>query len=59
MSWNEIELLSYDQAEKYEGAYMASMAQKYDEGRMEGKVEIARDLSEKNMTLKPFQTSPV
>lgn len=36
-SWNEEELLTYyDQAEKYEGAYKASMAQKYDEGVAEG-----------------------
>lgn len=38
-SWNEEELLTYDQAEKYEGAYIASMAQKYDEGKIEGKME--------------------
>ena len=31
-SWNEQELLTYDQAEKYEGAYQASLAQKHDEG---------------------------
>lgn len=35
-SWNEEELLTYDQAEKYEGAYLASMAQKYDEGLTAG-----------------------
>src|SRR3989338_6166763 len=34
--WNEEELLTYDQAEKYEGAYIASMAQKYDEGLEKG-----------------------
>ena len=31
-SWSEEELLSYDQLEKYEGAYIASMDQKLDEG---------------------------
>ncbi|MDP1723633.1 MAG: Rpn family recombination-promoting nuclease/putative transposase [Alphaproteobacteria bacterium] len=35
-SWNEEELLIYDQAEKYEGAYIASMEQKYDEGLEKG-----------------------
>lgn len=34
--WNEQELLTYDQAEKYQGAYIASMAQKYDEGLEKG-----------------------
>lgn len=38
-SWNEEELLTYDQAEKYEGAYRASMAQKFDEGKAEGIAE--------------------
>lgn len=47
VSWNDTELLSYDQAEKYEGAYIASMAQKFDEGKLEGKLEIARDLIKK------------
>ncbi len=36
VSWNDAELLTYDQAEKYEGAYLASMAQKFDEGKVEG-----------------------
>jgi predicted transposase/invertase (TIGR01784 family) len=35
-SWDEQELLTYEQAEKYEGAYKASMAQKFDEGKIEG-----------------------
>jgi predicted transposase/invertase (TIGR01784 family) len=35
-SWNEQELLTYEQAEKYEGAYRASMLQKFDEGKLEG-----------------------
>ena len=50
--WNEEELLTYEQAEKYEGAYLASMAQKYDEGlaevlergRQERDIEMARTL---------------
>ena len=61
VSWNDAELLTYDQAEKYEGAYIASMAQKFDEGMMagkrkgmlegklEGKIEIARDLITKKI----------
>lgn len=51
-SWNERELLTYDQAEKYEWAYNASMDQKYDEGhekglekgKIEGKIEVAKKL---------------
>ncbi len=35
-SWNEAELLTYSQAEKYEGAYQASLAQKFDEGEKKG-----------------------
>ena len=35
-SWNSEELLTYDQAEKYEGAYRASMDQKFDEGIEKG-----------------------
>jgi predicted transposase/invertase (TIGR01784 family) len=44
VSWNDEELLTYDQAEKYEGAYLASMAQKFDEGRFEEKMNIARKM---------------
>jgi predicted transposase/invertase (TIGR01784 family) len=35
-SWNEAELLTYDQAEKYESSYYASLAQKFDEGEQVG-----------------------
>lgn len=38
-SWNEEDLLEYDQAEKYEGAYIASLEYKFDQGKMEGRVE--------------------
>lgn len=38
-AWNETELLSYEQAEKYEGAYIASLEYKFDEGKAIGKVE--------------------
>ncbi|MDP1723385.1 MAG: Rpn family recombination-promoting nuclease/putative transposase [Alphaproteobacteria bacterium] len=43
-SWNEEELLIYDQADKYEGAYIASMEQKYDEGILKGKVDIVKNM---------------
>jgi predicted transposase/invertase (TIGR01784 family) len=39
LSWNDAELLTYEQAEKYEGAYRASMAQKFDEGFNKGAIE--------------------
>jgi predicted transposase/invertase (TIGR01784 family) len=35
-SWNEEELLTYDQAEKYEAIYRASLEQKFDEGEKIG-----------------------
>jgi predicted transposase/invertase (TIGR01784 family) len=38
-SWNQEELLTYDQAEKYEWDYQACMEQKYDEGKAEGRAE--------------------
>ncbi len=48
VTWSDAELLTYDQAEKYEGAYLASMEQKFDEGFEKGKferdIEIARTL---------------
>ena len=51
--WNEDELLSYEQAEKYEGAYNASMRQKYDEGREEGEylkaIKTAKIMKTKGM----------
>ena len=40
--------MTYDQAEKYEGAYQASLAQKHDEGlekgRQEGRQEERQEL---------------
>lgn len=36
-SWNDQELLTYDQAEKYEGTYRASRAQQFDEGMVKGR----------------------
>ncbi len=54
--WNEEELLSYEQAQKYEWGYNASMEQKFDEGiekgREEEKKEIARKMLEKGMDAK-------
>jgi predicted transposase/invertase (TIGR01784 family) len=35
-SWNEAELLTYDQEEKYEATYRASLEQKFDEGERIG-----------------------
>ena len=43
-SWNKQELLTYDQAEKYEGAYQASLAQKHDEGLEKGRQEGRQEL---------------
>ena len=48
-SWNQEELLTYDQAEKYEGCYIASMAQKYDEGMEKGvKIGIEKGREERD-----------
>ena len=43
-SWSEEDLRNYEQAEKYEGAYIASMDQKYDEGKVERNREIAKEM---------------
>ncbi len=48
LTWSEQELLTYQQAEKYEKAYVASMDQKIEEGKLEGEkstqLKIARNL---------------
>jgi len=63
-SWNEEELRTYEQTEKYEGCYIASMDQKYDEGVEKGekmgmekgetkaKLDIARKMFESGMEKK-------
>jgi predicted transposase/invertase (TIGR01784 family) len=38
-SWSDEELLTYDQAEKYEEAFLASLAFQFDEGLAKGKAE--------------------
>ena len=67
-SWNEEELLTYDQAEKYESTYIASMAQKYDEGMEKGeqigmekgrekeRMEMARAMLQQKASLEFIQT---
>ena len=57
-TWKEEELLTYEQEEKYKGAYIASMEQKYDEGmakgiekgRLQEKLEIAKAMLSKGMS---------
>ncbi len=49
-SWNQEELLTYEQAEKYEWAYHASMAQKFDERIEKGKAEGEKIGIEKGRT---------
>jgi predicted transposase/invertase (TIGR01784 family) len=46
-SWNEEELRTYEQAEKRENAYLASVEQKYDEG----KLEMARELRKNGVAI--------
>ena len=54
-AWNETELLTYDQAEKYAGAQRASLAYQFDQGmekgRLEERFEIARQLLQKNYSI--------
>lgn len=38
-SWDDVDLLTYDQTEKYAGAYQASMEQKFDEGMAKGEAK--------------------
>jgi predicted transposase/invertase (TIGR01784 family) len=66
-SWNEAELRSYDQEEKYEAAYRASLEQKFDEGKAEGraeakaeakaegKAEVAKNLLKEGLTVQDIQ----
>jgi predicted transposase/invertase (TIGR01784 family) len=51
VSWNDAELLTYDQAEKYEGAYLASMAQKFDEGFEKGVEKVVRTMLRKKIDI--------
>lgn len=59
--WSEEEYLIYEQSEKYEGCYIASMEQKFDEGKAEGEkiamVKMARNLLEQGIDLKVIQTA--
>ncbi len=60
-SWNEEELFSYEQTEKYEGCYIASMAQKYDEwiakGRTEGVLMVAKNMLKQGFTLQNIKAT--
>lgn len=55
-SWNDEELLTYQQAEKYEGAYRASMAYQFDEGKAEGAREalfaVAKEIIKQGLEVK-------
>jgi predicted transposase/invertase (TIGR01784 family) len=59
-SWNEEELFTYEQAEKYEWDYHACMEQKYDEGiakgKAEEKAEVVKNLFAQGCDI-PFITS--
>ena len=43
-SWNEEELLTYDQSEKYYNSYVATMENKYEEGIEKSKMTIAQNM---------------
>ena len=47
-SWNDTELLSYDQSKKYADSYLATIDYKYNEGLEKGieesKIEIAKNM---------------
>jgi predicted transposase/invertase (TIGR01784 family) len=66
LTWNDAELLTYDQAEKYEGAYIASMAQKFDEGfdkgfgkgALEGMIQEKMNTA-RSMLAKKFEISAI
>jgi predicted transposase/invertase (TIGR01784 family) len=54
-AWNEQELLTYEQAWKYEATYIASMEQKFDEGKAEGAklalTKVAHQLLKQGLTV--------
>jgi predicted transposase/invertase (TIGR01784 family) len=58
-SWNEEELLTYEQAEKYHLTYIASMEQKFDEGMAQGEksalIKVAKNMLEQGMNLQAIQ----
>lgn len=53
IGWNDEEFLRYNQAEKYEGAYRAAMAQQFEDGKKKGQLEekmnIARSMIKKKI----------
>lgn len=50
-SWDEEELRTYDQWEKYEGSYIASMDQKYDEGMAKGEAKATLVMAKKMLKI--------
>lgn len=50
-TWTEEELLTYEQAEKYEKDYLASLEQKFDEGLEKGKAEERRKHEEEKRNI--------
>lgn len=63
-SWNEEELLTYEQAEKYEGAYQATLAQKFYEGEKLGiekgekaaLLKVAKNLLKQRLSIQDIKT---
>jgi predicted transposase/invertase (TIGR01784 family) len=55
-SWNQEELLTYDQSEKYEWDYQACMEQKLDEGVAQGVAKVAKNLLAQGIDI-PFIAS--
>ena len=55
-SWNEEELLTYEQAEKYEGAYHASLAQKFDEGAQAALLKVAKNMLKQGFSIQDVIT---
>lgn len=59
--WNEEELLTYEQSEKHRKDYLSSLAQKFDEGKAEGKAEgimnTARNLLKAGISVAVIQSA--
>lgn len=68
-SWTDEEYFTYEQTEKHQGCYIASMEQKFDEGRAEGKAEgiiqgekaamlkFAKNLLDQDINVKIIETA--
>jgi predicted transposase/invertase (TIGR01784 family) len=54
-SWNKKELLTYERAEKREWDNASAIGQKYDEGKRDGKIEIAKAMLARGISIETIE----